>query len=293
MFDHHAFGCARTIRPLWDVATVYVAQQRHRRNESHNALVLTYHSISSSGGDPAIGPYCVSAHTLNAHLRMLRRMRFTILSKESFEQALKDGKFPKRSVLITFDDGYTNFVSTARPLLAKYQAPSALFIVTDEVGKSNTWDEPAGISQLSLAAWVDLCALDLNDPPLAIESHLASHTSAQLLTSQQLMQELTRSSDALVAHGFSRPASFAYPYGHLPNNGAEEVANSAYQFAYTTAPESVRFPIDSMHIPRLTVRSEMSAAGLFGRMSWLTLRGRYPWLRLRTNLRVARANRTE
>src|SRR5690349_7264774 len=45
-----------------------------------------------------------------------------------------------RRFLLTFDDGYASLADSAYPLLADLGFTATTFLVTDFVGKTNTWD---------------------------------------------------------------------------------------------------------------------------------------------------------
>src|SRR4026208_1364725 len=51
---------------------------------------------------------------------------------------------PGRCVLVTFDDGCADFLERAQPLLAQYGFTATLFVVTDRVGATNSWDAAYG-----------------------------------------------------------------------------------------------------------------------------------------------------
>jgi peptidoglycan/xylan/chitin deacetylase (PgdA/CDA1 family) len=51
---------------------------------------------------------------------------------------------PSRALLVTFDDGYRDFVDAALPILRRYQIPATLFVTTgfvDEQTRPYWWDE--------------------------------------------------------------------------------------------------------------------------------------------------------
>ncbi len=57
---------------------------------------------------------------------------FSLISYEQFEAArLQGSKLPRNAALLTFDDGYAECFSTARPLLLKHGVPCVFFVTTD------------------------------------------------------------------------------------------------------------------------------------------------------------------
>ena len=135
------------------------------------ALILGYHRISSSPG--ALEAVCVSPENFAEHLRELRKRTHPIhLSK--LVQHLKDGSLPAKCVAITFDDGYTDNLYTAKPLLEKYEIPATVFICTGYIGKEFWWDE---LERLVIGSHTDLHSLHLQAGAKSFEWHKATMNS--------------------------------------------------------------------------------------------------------------------
>src|SRR6266704_3460074 len=79
---------------------------------------------------------------------------------------------PERSALITFDDGYRSMLTITLPLLQRLGLPSVLFVPTDNVGKSNSFDSGLEPDEM-LCDWHDL--RELHRAGVSIQSHAASH----------------------------------------------------------------------------------------------------------------------
>ena len=63
-------------------------------------------------------------------LRRLKRMRVDVISLDEMHRRFVAEDFKRRFVCLTFDDGYTDMLEYAYPLLQKYELPFALFIAT-------------------------------------------------------------------------------------------------------------------------------------------------------------------
>jgi peptidoglycan/xylan/chitin deacetylase (PgdA/CDA1 family) len=63
-------------------------------------------------------------------LRRLKRMRVDVISLDEMHRRFIAEDFKRRFVCLTFDDGYTDMLEYAYPLLKKYEMPFALFIAT-------------------------------------------------------------------------------------------------------------------------------------------------------------------
>ena len=119
------------------------------------ALILGYHRISSSPG--ALDEVYVSPENFAEHLDELRK-RTNPIRMSKLVQHLKDGSLPDKSIAVTFDDGYTDNLYTAKPLLEKYEIPVTVFICTGYMGREFWWDE---LERLVIGSQTDLHMLYL------------------------------------------------------------------------------------------------------------------------------------
>jgi peptidoglycan/xylan/chitin deacetylase (PgdA/CDA1 family) len=94
----------------------------HRRR----ILILTYHRFSDRTEDGS-----TSRAAFSEQLSYLRR-RYTIVPLSAIERHFTEGApLPDASAAITIDDGYRDAYEVAFPILRRYDAPAALFAVTD------------------------------------------------------------------------------------------------------------------------------------------------------------------
>jgi peptidoglycan/xylan/chitin deacetylase (PgdA/CDA1 family) len=131
------------------------------------ALVLLYHRIAVPEVDPwrlAVRP----AH-LDEHLDILRRSCNVVTAGE-LGRALDAGRVPKRTVAITFDDGYADLATEIQPQLERADLRATAFIVSRAVDRQREfwWDE---IERAVLGgdAPVQSLRLDLADGPITID----------------------------------------------------------------------------------------------------------------------------
>ena len=105
-------------------------------------LILMYHRVAA----PVVDPWGLAVHPdrFAAHMEVLREQR-TPLGMSEIVRRLQDGTLPGNAVGVTFDDGYVDNVSDARPRLAAAGVPATIFLVADALGQPREfwWDEVA------------------------------------------------------------------------------------------------------------------------------------------------------
>jgi peptidoglycan/xylan/chitin deacetylase (PgdA/CDA1 family) len=99
-----------------------------------------YHRITDVKPDP--WRLCTTAQHFAEHLEVLQKFDCS-LRLDQLAHALRQGKIPRRSVVVTFDDGYVDNLHTAKPLLERYSIPSTFFLSTGCIKQYREfwWDE--------------------------------------------------------------------------------------------------------------------------------------------------------
>lgn len=118
-----------------------------REARRHNVLrILVYHRVDTP--ESKIGrldPTLLSAtpRQFSDQMRFLAQ-HYRILALDDLLSALDSARaLPPRSVLVTFDDGYRDFLNHAWPVLQRWQIPATLFVATDYLGDDGRgfwWD---------------------------------------------------------------------------------------------------------------------------------------------------------
>ncbi len=106
------------------------------------AVILMYHRVDDVELDP--WGLAVSPRHFDHHLQVLRE-RSRPLSLAGMLNARQRGRLPRRSVVVTFDDGYADNLYHAAPLLMRHQIPATVFVTVGGTGSEREfwWDELA------------------------------------------------------------------------------------------------------------------------------------------------------
>ncbi len=95
-------------------------------------LVLLYHRVPS--GDPGPDPFdlCVPVDVFERQMALLARVR-TPMPLSELVSRTRQGDCPKNAVAVTFDDGYLDNLTEARPVLERLGIPASVFIASGYV----------------------------------------------------------------------------------------------------------------------------------------------------------------
>jgi peptidoglycan/xylan/chitin deacetylase (PgdA/CDA1 family) len=99
-----------------------------------------YHRVTDLPNDPYL--LAVKPKHFAEQMNVLRR-HYRPLRLQELVAALRDGNVPNRAVVVTFDDGYADNLHNAKPLLARYDIPATVFVITGCIGYAREfwWDE--------------------------------------------------------------------------------------------------------------------------------------------------------
>jgi len=104
-------------------------------------VVLIYHRVTSLERDPQL--LAVEPDNFYRQIEYLRK-NYNILDIEEFSYLKQNNKgFPKKSMILTFDDGYADNYLEALPILKKFNSQAIFFVTTSNINTKNElwWDE--------------------------------------------------------------------------------------------------------------------------------------------------------
>lgn len=103
------------------------------REQSYRTVtVLCYHKFTKGRGDMMT----VSEKAFKEQMRFLKENGYRVLTMDEFFDFIDyEREIPKKSVVITIDDGWRSAYEIAFPVLKRYGYPATLFVYTDFVSK--------------------------------------------------------------------------------------------------------------------------------------------------------------
>jgi glycosyltransferase involved in cell wall biosynthesis/peptidoglycan/xylan/chitin deacetylase (PgdA/CDA1 family) len=216
--------------------------------------VLAYHAIRELPADSPLAPYTVAPEIFVRQIDTLVAAGFGFLDGDALVAFLEGtAELPPRSVLLTFDDCYTDLAETVLPVLRQRGIPALAFAVTGEVGGVNSWDRRIGAPELPLLDADGLRQLAAGGIEIGAHSH--SHRMLTRVSAAELDGEIGGCVAAIERLGLPGPRFFSYPHGEADARVAAAVRAAGLTAAFTVTPAPVRRGTDSMAIPRIPMYS--------------------------------------
>jgi len=167
---------------------------------------------------------------------------------ESGEQAANDpGK-----VFLTFDDGYDCFFRNVAPFLISVGARATVFVISDFIGKQNSWD-----LRLSYTPFVHMNENQLREISklgFEIGSHSCSHKDLSRLDRKSSWDELSGSKKTIEDIIGKEINSISFPYGRHNRDVVDQAHEVGYEILFglgSTVCEGVtrRIPVYRIDTP--------------------------------------------
>ena len=184
------------------------------------------------------------------------------------------------AVVFTFDDGYAALARHAFPVLVAHGFKALVFVVSDYVGRENSWDVQYGWRRFAHLDWDTLAAWQ--ERGIEVHSHGATHARLTWLADRQIAEELERSRESIAARLGRVPAAVSYPYGAADARVRGLAARAGYELGFLgpgrarpggvrrdgTAPDPLALPRrvvyawDRFRVPLVLGTSVLSRPGL-------------------------------
>ena len=236
-------------------------------DKTASVIVLLYHRFEDKPK-----PLVITPPEFEKEMGEIKDAGFTVIPMADFLAWRRGEKnIPKKSCIITIDDGYITGYDIAWPILKKYGYPFTMFIYIDYVGsggKSLSWEQLG----------------EMRDAGVDIQSHTYSHshldspgygvdatTKARVMKDVQslgrdgwLHKEIFDSKKVLEQQLGIKVSAFAYPFGTGSNNphirqfvkdAGYEVAFNVYGrrngYTFPAFDQIGRYAIDGANAPKL------------------------------------------
>jgi len=211
--------------------------------------ILCYHNLAPQSK----GRLVLGVKSFEEQMHYLKSQGYRVVSlKEFLEFTSLKKQLPRKSLVLTFDDGYRAFIQYAYPILKELGFTATLFVYTDYIG--------AGVTALS---WADLKKLAAEG--FDIEAHSKSHGNMRRAATEsadeyakRLAAELNVPKDLFSKNLGYLPQSLAYPYGSQDDVVVQRTKERGYAAAFTVRRQGNPSFVEPLRIHRSQIYSEMS-----------------------------------
>ena len=213
-------------------------------NPSQLPVILTFHSISEGDSPLKISPSLFVEQMAwlksNTHVRPLGEVVACLLEHRAL---------PERTVVLTFDDGFRNFLDSAVPVLQRHDFPATIFLPTAYCGGTNSWPgQPDWVQREELLSWPEIT--DLANRGFVFGAHTSTHPMLPTLSLAEADREIKESKTEIEAHIQRSVEFFAYPFGNW-NLTVRELVSKHFRGAWSTGAGVIEPDADPFALPRV------------------------------------------
>lgn len=196
-----------------------VAWLKYLRSHDQGVVVLMYHDFGYSK-DPKI----ITPEIFEEHLDALAQSEYDVISMDQFIDYTEGKlKLERKSVLITFDDGYEDFYEIAYPLLMKYNFTATNFVIVNLSEVHNpralphlTWDQMREMKENGFSFYSHTYKHHLYLDPLekkkaALTSRKENETDEKFIG--RIKSDLSYAHEILVRELGEQPNILSFPFG--------------------------------------------------------------------------------
>ena len=215
----------KAIRPGDEV--VIPKRETNRTGVSFNGYqtipILSYHRFGNNRGRLS-----VSRAQFEEQMSYLKRNGYQVVALRDAAAFFRgERSLPRKSVVLTIDDGYQSAYRIAYPVLAKYGFPATVFIYSDYIGRGGlTWAQMREMEQSGL---------------FTFQPHSHTHANLTLRKPEETLDdyrkrlggEVEKPGRALQRRLANPVIGYAYPFGAVNRHVVDELKRNGYELGAT------------------------------------------------------------
>jgi peptidoglycan/xylan/chitin deacetylase (PgdA/CDA1 family) len=227
--------------------------------------VLMYHDVFDQNELPEnivdnngeITDNCViTTENFKKQMEFLKKNNYHTLNLDEFYNfVVKDTKIPKKSVLITFDDGRKSNIVNAYPILKENNQHAVIFLITSKIPIKTSNFNPKKSQKMSFDE------INKSKDIFEFASHTHNlHTKDKLTNKSYLLlksdEEIKK--DLIISLNYVDKPYFAYPYGSHDKRLFKIIEKSGLKMAFTTRKGKVLKGQNPYKINRYEIKNNYS-----------------------------------
>lgn len=230
--------------------------------------VLMYHKVPDKPIDTQHRIF-VTRSNFEKHLRFFKLRSLTSITFKEYlafangDKPLKE--FPRKPIILTFDDGYADNYRNMLPLAQKYGFKGVLFLLGDFSVTANFWDAGEDTETNRLMNFEQKMAFV--EKGWEIGAHTLTHSDLTKLNHDQIMYEITESRVQLEQALQTKVISFAYPFGTCDDRVKNIVKEAGFEFGISTDSGGLTIEDDRFEVFRVNMFPEENLVQLYKKTS--------------------------
>lgn len=235
--------------------------------------ILLYHSIAARPKGETTNTR-VNPEEFSEQMEFLARHGYNVIAlPEVVERIKRKAPVIPKTIAITFDDGYKDFLKNAFPVLEKLNFPSTIFVCPAAIDKKIKRESARLNSEI--LEWDDLRWL--RERGVSIGSHGNSHKDLAKIGNSELSEELLFSKARLEEKLNVRIETLSYPFGSFNRQCTDALPVLGYECALTTIPGHVSNNANLFSLNRTEIMLDNSNLREFQKKIY----GCYDWLSIK------------
>lgn len=212
--------------------------------DNQKIAVLNYHFFYDSNSESCNEVICISNDNFRKQLDYLKKNNFKTLTMEEFNDWM-DGKItiPKKSILITIDDGAAGTFNHLPNILNEYQMNATLFLI------SGWWD----VNKYKTSPYLQI---ESHGDELHHNNYCDSNGcgyKSLKLTKDEIKQDLQTSISKIGSN-----LAFCYPFYQTNSNLVNAVRESGFKLGFVGGNKKVAQNNNKFYIPRYIIYKNTS-----------------------------------
>ena len=257
----------------------YPLVKRYRSEAEFRIPILMYHSISNDPEDGVLPYYRVNTSPIRfaQHMSFLSVNNYHVIPLTEAVSLLNQpithlADQPLKYVVLTFDDGFHDFLKHAWPVLKQFKRTATVFLPTAFIGTTRKF-----FKRRECLTWPEV--RELHQQGALFGSHTASHPRLYGMKWMEIQRELHESRLAIEDALQAPTTCFAYPYAfpqedkQFVQRFAKELVDQGYRIAVATVIGRAGPKSDPLRLERLPVNEAdddlLLKAKLDGAYDWM------------------------
>jgi peptidoglycan/xylan/chitin deacetylase (PgdA/CDA1 family) len=188
--------------------------------------ILLYHQVVETSPREACPTTAIPLGMFERQMKYLSEDGFNVISLEGLLGLSCQDMPMRKTVIITFDDGYLDNYINAFPILEKYGFSATIFLTTDFLGKMHAWPNCKEVPYMS---WEYV--REMSNYRISFQSHSCTHPDMTFLEDRFVMEELLHSREMIENRIGYSVKHFSYPFGFFDRRVKALVQKAEYECA--------------------------------------------------------------